>query len=137
MKTLVSLRLVIAIVVLIVVAGVVLWQTQKPATQATSFTITRTSSGGLSGRGDGKDFTLKSEDLSSATQQAVIDKINRAQFFSMNDHYAAPMCADIFVNTIKIQLNGDVKTVTYDGCGQKDLPKALPELDGYLLGLVD
>lgn len=111
--------------------GLFLWYWQGSA-----FEIVRTSSGGLAGRGDGHDFILRSADLSSAEQQKALDTIRQAHFFELTSNYTAPGCADALITTLKISWGYQTKTITFEDCGQKDLPSDLVTLDTYLRDLV-
>jgi hypothetical protein len=134
----------------LVVLGVLVWlyaARQMDSGQAgykvQSLSLERSSTGGLSGRGDGKNFRLagsqitfnnKVSVLSQPQAEAIIRKIDAAQFFDLQKSYDCKGCADQITYTLNIALNGQAKTVRYeDG---SNAPPSLLELDRYLKELV-
>jgi hypothetical protein len=120
--------LLLAGAVLVVGVGVAWWQGKRNEV----FEIVRTSTGGITGRGDGGNFTLTNADLDAAQQQEVVREVYKTHFFETNAKYTAPGCADQFITTLKVQVDGRAHAVTFEDCGQKDLPAEVIELDKYL-----
>lgn len=101
----------------------------------TSVRITRTSSGGITGKGDGKNITVDNSNLSADKLKEVQQKIDQAKIFSLHSEYLAPNCADAYTTELSVTLNSQAKTIKFANCGQTDLPSALTEFDTYVLTL--
>lgn len=146
-----SLVIVAAIVIIVGALAVVIWRgtrSSEPASSQTSTSskglqIERSSSGGLSGRGDGKNFRIvdsqltygdKQQTLSQDQLKTIEGKVKAANFFNLDEHYQCLGCADQFVNALTITLDGNSRMVIFEDGSNP--PTSLLELDAYLRDLL-
>lgn len=143
----------VIIIAVIGAVGLVVWNANAGETKPTSsnttqtntndsLSITRSSQGGVSGAGDGKDFTISNSQLKfkdqlkslSKDQTAeIVQDLDAAHFFSLKDAYTCSGCADQLTTKLDVQIGKQSKTITFDT--SSDAPSDLIKLDSYLLSL--
>lgn len=118
----------------LLVGAYIYWQVSQSSEVTNNFQVSRTSGGGISGRGDGANFVLylDEEHFRYELIQEAKTKIKESGFFDLKPEYMLPNCADGVITELQITLEGKSKSIRFENCGQSDLPEKLLLLDGYL-----
>ncbi len=110
-----------------------------------SIKVTRTSTGGLSGNGDGRNITISGNQMTidgkkrPLSAKELIDlrrHIEQADFFNLPPTYIKTRCPDAFSTTITVTRGAKTHTVTFSHCGNRSAPpNNLVRLSKYLVDL--
>lgn len=135
-------EIILLIILAVLVAGLG-WYTinRSLSTNTHGLAVERVSSGGLAGRGDGKNFTIRGAELRSGDKTftlssdqitIILNYIQQADFFHITEAFHCN-CADQYTTKWTISLDGTTRTVIIDDGA--DLPPALDTLQNYLNSL--
>lgn len=133
---------------LAICAGGWYYWNNRPISTATlnSLHIVRTSSGGLSGSGDGGNITIDKDmfkrkafgsyraTTKQLSRQQLTEIVRRIDHTDFTVQSRPNICADSFTTTLTITLEQQSRRITFNDCDQ--MSASLRELDDYLRLLV-